>query len=182
MIWGVARDFLVEYSMMVQPVLIGALIWGLGTWVGRGRAHNRDGWTYAYFGWPMKLIAVSIVAGLTTALLRNGKALSEESWLVVAVVVVATVGFWWMFYEVFITRLRWNDEGLELRRPPFPHKYIPLDQLERITPHPITESISFISADGTRIWLSDTYRTGMADLHARLDAEIYKRQAIGDSE
>ncbi|MFT3688100.1 hypothetical protein [Paenirhodobacter sp.] len=164
-----------EYRTTVQLALVAGLTWGLGVWAGRGRAHSRDGWTYAYFGLPMKLITVAIVAMPTTALLRKGATLFAEPWPVIVAFLAMTAAFWWLFWEIFVTRLRWNADGLELRRLPFRVKYIPFDQLERIVVHPITESISFIGADGTRIWLPYSYRTGMADLNFRLSQELEDR-------
>ena len=118
------KEFLVQYSWAIQ--VAGVVIFGwFATWIAsRSKPKISEGWVYAGYTLPVKVISAAFAAFMIAALWHNGMALFKESWWVPPAFMAVLAGSFWLAYEVFFTTLRWNEEALELHRAFLPLKVI----------------------------------------------------------
>ncbi|NTU63866.1 MAG: hypothetical protein HGB05_10805 [Chloroflexi bacterium] len=162
------QTLLIEYRWLIQ-VAAAALVVLMFGWLARtGQPKTREGWTYSHFPLPVKILAVLFATFMTAAIAYNGMQLFASDWWVPPVILLMFVGAYWFLYEVFVTRLRWNDERFELVRYPFAARSMAFSEIVAIKHHATTESLTVIAAKGTRAWFPYSYRVGMGDLFARI--------------
>ena len=119
----------------------------------------------------MKIFAVLFAAFMTAAIAYNGLTLFASDWWVPPIIILLFVGAYWLLYEVFITRLRWNDERFELRRYPFTEKSLQFNEIVMVKHHAATESLTVVAANGKRAWFPYSYRVGMGELFSRISRQ-----------
>jgi amino acid transporter len=163
-----AQTLLVEYRWLIQVATAAAVALMFGWLARRGQPKTREGWRYSYYPVPVKILAVLFAAFMTTAIAYNGMKLFASDWWVPPIIILMFVGAYWLLYEVFITRLRWNDERFELRRYPFGAKSLPFSEIVVVKQSAATESLTVVAADGRRAWFPYSYRVGMGDLLSRI--------------
>lgn len=165
------KAFLVEYRWLVQVAASAGIALLFGWLASRAQPQTRAGWRYSYYPLAVKAIAVLGAAFMTAAVAYNGTKLFASDWWVAPAIILLTIGAYWLLYEIFVTRLRWNDECFELVRYPFAVISLPFSEIAAIKHHPITESLTVIATNGERAWFPYSYRAGMSELFSRLNSD-----------
>lgn len=162
------KDFLSQYGAAIQ-VLGSAAFVLLLAWAGsRIKSKVVGDWTYSRYPIIGKTVAVLSAAFVTAAIIYNGGKLFEEDWWVPPAFLIMTICFYWLNYEMFFVTLRWNTNRMEISRPPFPTKSVFYSDVASLTFHATTESVTVRSIDGTSVWFPYSFRSGMAELLAKL--------------
>ncbi|NRF72459.1 hypothetical protein HLB44_36470 [Aquincola sp. S2] len=157
-----------QYSAAIQIIGSALLVLALGWAAKRAMPKKVGEWTYSNYPLLGKLIALLGVVFITAAHVYNGLKLFESDWWVPPIIIVMTVGFYWLAYEMFVTTLRWNTTVVELLRPPLRPKVVRFSEVDSLKLHPTTESVTIRSTNGTKLWFPHSFRTGMPQLFTAL--------------
>lgn len=162
------KQFLIDHGWIIKMAGAAAVVLAFGWLAGRGVPRQQGGWVHARYPVAVKIFAAVGALFMTAALAWNGTGLFAADWWVPPVFLAMALATYWFVYEAFVASVRWNETEMQVFRPPFAPRSIAFADIVAVRHHATIELVTIRARDGRRVWLSYSYRIGMADLFARI--------------
>ncbi|HSV50630.1 MAG TPA: hypothetical protein VLJ57_00835 [Burkholderiaceae bacterium] len=160
----------IENGRMVQILGTATVVLAAGWFSRQAQPRVAAGWTHSTYTLVIKALTLLFAAFMTAAVLFNGLAIFNQDWWVAPVFLLTVAASYLFVYEVFFTSLRWNEMEVEVRHFPFRPRAMKFQDIVSVKFHGTTESVTFSSQTGSRIWFPYGYRVGARRLFALMSA------------
>jgi hypothetical protein len=166
----------VNWISLLQAFVSLMFVLVVGWLVARQRPRSDGQWTYGYYQGIVRWTIVLVAMVLVGAFCFNGLGIFKEAWWVIVTMFAMAGGTLWLLYDVFCTRLKWNEKQVELEHLPLREKTMRLDSINEIRFNRLIQTLTLIDDRETRISFSYTYRVGINDLLVKIDQAKRARQ------